>query len=354
LDNLLKTPLHQKHQKLNAKSVSFCGWDMPMSYDSIIKEYEYCRNSSAIFDTSHMGELFFDGDIKNSGINEATSVDIQNIPIGKCKYGFLLNEDGGVVDDLIIYRLSEKSLMIVVNASRVELDFTTIQNRLNSGVLKNSSSEFGKIDIQGPKSLEVLQPFVDIDLKDMKFFSFINSKINGKDVLISRTGYTGELGFELYSDDKTTNYIWDKLTQNGAYPAGLGARDLLRLEMGYSLYGNDLSQEINPLMANLSKFINIDRDFIGAKALRENKKDGIKKLLIPFKTTSRRSARAGFIVFQNNKEIGVVTSGAYSPALSVGIGLALIDIELLNRDENFIIQNDRSQIEASFASLPFI
>ena len=354
MDELHKTPLFEKQKELNSKNVSFCGWDMPMQFDGIIAEHSFCREDVALFDTSHMGELFFKGDIKNSGINEATTINIDIIKVGKCKYGFLLNDLGGVIDDLIIYRLSNDELMIVVNASRREIDFKILNNRITSGNLTDRSFGFAKLDVQGPNAIKVLQEYFDISLDEIGFFSFVQIKIFGSDCLLSRTGYTGELGFELYIDDKTSVKIWDSLTNKGVKPAGLGARDALRLEMGYSLYGNDLSETITPLEANLGMFVNLKRDYFGCKALISQKEKGLKRLLIPFTTTSRRSARKDFEVYQNDEKIGFVTSAAFSPTLNVGIGLAMMDIDKFDKEKSFELRDKRGSIEANTATLPFI
>ena len=354
MDELLKTPLFEKQQALNSKNVSFCGWDMPMQFDGIIAEHGYCRNDVALFDTSHMGEFFFTGDITNSGINEATSINLEVLKIGKCKYGFLLNEDGGVIDDLIIYRLSDTELMIVVNASRRQLDFTTLKSRINSGTLVDRSLEYAKLDVQGPNSKQILSSYFDINLDDLGFFSFVQTKVFGEDCLLSRTGYTGELGFELYVDSKTSILLWDKLLEDGVKPAGLGARDALRLEMGYSLYGNDLNETISPLEANLGMFVNLKRDYIGKDALLKQKTDGLTRILVPFKTTSRRSARKDFEVYQNGIKIGFVTSAAFSPILNVGIGLAMVDIENFDEKQSIQLKDSRGSIDANIATLPFI
>jgi len=354
MEELFKTPLFAKQQELKSKNVSFCGWDMPMQFDGIIAEHSYCRNNVALFDTSHMGELFFDGDISNSGINEATSIDILSLKIGKCKYGFLLNETGGVIDDLIIYKLSDTELMIVVNASRRQLDYDTLSARITSGTLIDKSFDFAKLDVQGPNSKKILQNYFDINLDDLGFFSFVQTKIFENNCLLSRTGYTGEMGFELYVDDKTSVLLWDKLLKDGVKPAGLGARDALRLEMGYSLYGNDLNENITPLEANLGMFINLKRDYIGKDALVKQKENGLNRILIPFKTTSRRSARKDFEVYQNDVKIGFVTSAAYSPILNVGIGLAMIDINNFNEEQSLELRDRRGSIEANVSTLPFI
>ncbi|MBT8344120.1 MAG: glycine cleavage system aminomethyltransferase GcvT [Sulfurovum sp.] len=351
---LLKTPLHAKQQELKTKNVSFCGWDMPIQFDGIIAEHGYCRNDVALFDTSHMGEFFFKGNIKTSGINEATSVNIDALDIGKCKYGFLLNEQGGVIDDLIIYRLSDDELMIVVNASRRAIDFETLSARITNATLEDKSIEYAKLDVQGPRSKEVLEKYFDVDLDALGFFSFVQTKVFDSECLLSRTGYTGELGFELYVDAATSVKLWDALILAGAKPAGLGARDILRLEMGYSLFGNDLSEEITPLEANLGKFVNLKRDYVGKAALEKQKEDGLTRILLPFKTTTRRSARKDFEVYQNDRKVGFVTSGAFSPILNVGIGLAMIDTDGFDVNQSIELRDKRSGIEANITTLPFI
>jgi len=354
MEELLKTPLYDRQQELKTKNVSFCGWDMPIQFDGIIAEHGYCRNNVALFDTSHMGEFFFKGDIKTSGINEATSVNVDALAVGKCKYGFLLNEQGGVIDDLIIYRLSEDELMIVVNASTRENDLKILNERIQNATLVDRSMEYAKLDVQGPNSKEILEKYFDVDLDTLGFFSFVETKVFDSDCLLSRTGYTGELGFELYIDAQTSVKLWDALIADGAKPAGLGARDILRLEMGYSLYGNDLSETISPLEANLGKFVNLKREYFGKEALVKQKNDGLTRILLPFKTTTRRSARKDFEVYQNDKKVGFVTSGAFSPILNVGVGLAMIDIEGFDETQSIELRDKRSSIEANIASLPFI
>ena len=355
MENLQRTPLFERQQELKCKMVPFAGWEMPIQFDGIIAEHGYCRNDVALFDTSHMGEFFFKGDIESSGINEATSIDILSLKIGKCKYGFLLNEEGGVIDDLIIYKLSSDELMIVVNASRSAIDFKTLTSRLKTGSLDDRSKDIAKLDIQGPNSKKILQKYFDINLDDLCFFSFVNTKIFGEECLLSRTGYTGELGFELYVSDKTAVRVWDALLEDRVKPAGLGARDALRLERGFSLYGNDLTESITPLESNLGMFVNLNREFVGCKALKETKKSRVlKRVLIPFKTTSRRSARKDFEAYQEDRKIGFVTSAAFSPILSVGIGLVMVELDKFDEDKAFELRDSRGAIEAVKASLPFI
>jgi len=354
MEELLKTPLYDRQQALKTKNVSFCGWDMPIQFDGIIAEHGHCRNDVALFDTSHMGEFFFKGDIKTSGINEATSVNIEALAVGKCKYGFLLNEQGGVIDDLIIYRLSDDELMIVVNAATRENDLAVLKSRISNATLEDKSMEYAKLDVQGPNSKAILEKYFGAQLDELGFFSFVETKVFDKECILSRTGYTGELGYELYVDSETSVKLWDALIDDGAKPAGLGSRDILRLEMGYSLYGNDLSETITPLEANLGKFVSLKRDYVGKAALAKQKEEGLKRILLPFKTAGRRSARKDFEVYQNDKKVGFVTSGAFSPILNVGVGLAMIDTDGFDESQGIELRDSRSKIEASITSLPFI
>ena len=354
MESLLRTPLYETQKTLKAKNVPFCGWDMPIQFEGIIAEHGYCRNDVAIFDTSHMGEFFFKGDIVKSGINSAVTIDIEALPIGKCKYGFLLNEDGGVIDDLIVYKLADEELMIVVNASRSAIDYKTFASRISVGTIEDRSNEFAKLDVQGPNAKKALEKYFDVNLDDLKFFSFVQTTVMNEYCLLSRTGYTGELGFELYVSADIAVKLWDSLIADGVKPAGLGARDALRLEMGYSLYGNDLSEEISPIEANLSMFINVKRDYIGRDALKKQKEEGTSRLLLPFKTTSRRSARKDFEVYQNDVKVGFVTSAAYSPTLNVGIGFAMVDVDVFDKESTFQLKDKRGSIDANIAALPFI
>jgi len=339
MGELLRTSLYDEHKKLNARNVSFCGWEMPVQYESIIKEHDACRNNAALFDISHMGEFFFSGDITTSGVNESVTQDLLKLPVGKCKYGFLLNENGGVIDDLIIYKLGEDRLMFVVNAARREIDFKTIKSRLKSGDFKDKSFEISKID-----SKNILQKFVSDDLDEFKYFGFKESLFDGFDCLVSRTGYTGELGFELYMANDKAKIVWEKLA--GAVPAGLGARDLLRLEMGYSLYGNELNEQTTPLEANLSMFVKFDTNFVGKDSLIKQKEEGMKKIVLPFRTNSRRAPKG--------KVIGEVTSGAYSPSLGYGIGLGFFDTKKFDKSQKFEVKDTRGSIEVELDTLAFL
>jgi aminomethyltransferase len=353
MPDLKKTSLYEKHKELGAKNIGFCGWEMPVQYDGILKEHEACREKAAIFDTSHMGEFFFEGNILFSGINNSVTIDLVSLPIGKCKYGFILNEKGGVIDDTIVYKADEDRLMFVVNASRIDIDFDTIRSQIQSGDFINASETTSKIDLQGPKSKKILETLLQVNLDGLKFFSFTEADILDSYALLSRTGYTGELGYELYVDNEVAPKIWDKLIKLGATPAGLGARDVLRLEMGYSLYGQDLNEDTTPLEAGLDFFVQESSYYTGKEALDEQRKKGIEKKLIAFKTNSKRAPRHGFIITQEEKEIGEVTSGTYSPSVNSGIGLGYVNIKDFDKTKPFEIKTQRGSIPVELTSLPF-
>ncbi len=355
MEELKRTVLFDKHNELNARNVGFCGWEMPVQYSGVIKEHDACRNAAALFDISHMGEFFYEGDIANSGINNATTTDFVKLAIGKCKYGFLLNEKGGVIDDLIVYKIDNTHLMFVVNAARIDVDFEQIKSHIKSGVFENRSDVTSKIDIQGPKSKEILQQITPFDLGELKYFGFKKTMLLGSKAIVSRTGYTGELGYELYVSNDIAPALWDKLIELGALPAGLGARDVLRLEKGYSLYGHELDEDTTPAEAGIDMFVQYDsHDFTGKEALLKQKQQGISKKIIPFVTNSKRTPRNGFEIHQNGKKIGVVTSGTYSPSVGTGIGLGFVDTKLYDKEADLELNTGRGSMPIYRAKLPFL
>ena len=355
MEELKRTVLFDKHNELNARNVGFCGWEMPVQYSGVIKEHDACRNAAALFDISHMGEFFYEGDIANSGINNATTTDFVKLAIGKCKYGFLLNEKGGVIDDLIVYKIDNTHLMFVVNAARIDVDFEQIKSHIKSGIFENRSDVTSKIDIQGPKSKEILQQITPFDLGELKYFGFKETMLLGSKAIVSRTGYTGELGYELYVSNDIAPALWDKLIELGALPAGLGARDVLRLEKGYSLYGHELDEDTTPAEAGIDMFVQYEsHDFTGKEALLKQKQQGVSKKIIPFVTNSKRTPRNGFEIHQNGKKIGVVTSGTYSPSVGTGIGLGFVDTKLYDKEADLELNTGRGSMPIYRAKLPFL
>ena len=358
---LKKTPLRQEHIRLNAQMASFGGWDMPIQYSGILAEHKHCRMSVSLFDICHMGEFRFRGDIAGCGIERAFSFPVSKIPVGKCRYGFILNKKGGIVDDLIVYRLAEDELMIVVNAATTENDFKTIKKQIKGKAeFINISDDTVKLDIQGPNSRTVVAEKFGKDVFQIPYFGFKKRNILGSEGIISRTGYTGELGYEIYVGKDKAVELWNTLlTDRAVQPAGLGARDILRLEMGYSLYGHDIDEKTTPPEAGLDNFVVYEgREFTGKKALLAQKKKGLKKTRIAFRLKSRRSPRQHFEIWHEGKKRGEVTSGCYSPMAGCGIGLGFVPPELAKLGNAIVIRNPESSdpgadMEAEVTGTPF-
>lgn len=331
--------------------VSFAGWQMPLFYTSIIDEYKHCRRNAVIFDVSHMGEFIFKGDIQSSGIEEAVTPWIKKIPIGKSRYGFILNEQGKIVDDFIVLKLKEDKLLFVVNAACRPADYLLLKQKLKSGSLEDISDETAKIDLQGPDARQVLHDVFGLG-EGLSYFSFSEYDYKGSRILISRTGYTGELGYEIFVPNKLACFVWQELAAHKKVkPAGLGARDILRIEMGYFLVGAELTKEVTPLQAGLDKFLCFDKDFTGKGALLSQKDKGLDKKIVAFSTISRKVPRFGYDIYSAGKKIGRVTSGTFSPLLSAGIGLGYIEPGEFKEIE---IEDDKqSRFEAKIKDLPF-
>ena len=265
MEQLRETPLIDKHQEFGALIAPFGGWNMPIQYEGIIAEHRWCREKAAIFDICHMGEFLYRGDIIAGGLENVFTFSVAKIPVGRSKYGFLLNEQGGIIDDLIVFRIADAEAMIVVNAATADNDFSVISSRLkDSSLLSNVSAATGKLDIQGPLSRDVLVDLFGSEISSIPYFKFIKMNILGSEAIVSRTGYTGELGYEIFLPAEKVVELWDTITFDPCVnPAGLGARDLPRLEVGYSLYGNDLDDTLTPLEAGLEGFVSFDKEFVG-------------------------------------------------------------------------------------------
>ncbi len=352
-ENLKKTPLYNEHVKLNAKIVPFSNWEMPLNYsDGIIEEAFHTRKKASLFDTSHMGEFYFKGDLDATNLDFNFSFKLAEIKIGKGKYGFLLNEHGGVIDDLIIFKLDTNEFLIVVNAGTYENDFKVIKNSLKGDyIFEDRSAKLGKIDVQGPLSKVILEKVLNIESIGLPYFGIMKINFHNQVGYLARSGYTGELGFEVYLPNNEIVKLWQILiAEPDVKPAGLGARDILRLEKGYSLYGHELNEEINPIEADLSKFVDLEKEFRGKSFLMKN---GLKRIKTAFKTESRRSPRAHYKVYYQGKEIGEVTSGTYSPFLEKGIGLGYIKPEFNKIDQPIELGDDKLKIPAVITKLPF-
>ena len=352
----MKTPIYNTHISLNAKIAPFGVWDMPIQYSGIIAEHLHTRKAVGIFDICHMGEFIIKGANALADIEKINSANIANLKIGRCKYGFLLNENGGIIDDLITYKLDEDKFMLVVNSATTNSDYDWIKSHLSSNtILENISEKTGKIDLQGPLSRKILQKLIPNDLSTLKYFGFINTSINNCKIILSRTGYTGELGYEIYCQANDAEKLWNLfLEDDRILPIGLGARDTLRLEAGLPLYGHELGTSRTPIAANLSFAVNIKKDFIGKNAVLNDIKNGSNEKLVGLKLETRQSCRPGQEILFNKEIIGKVTSGSFAPSLGFSIAFAYIknhkNIEIGTKIE---INIGRKTLLAEICILPF-
>ena len=339
-----KTPLHDEHARLGAKIIEFGGWNMPVQYTSIIDEHLAVRNALGLFDISHMGEFTVSGPEAKTWLNRLLTNNLDQLAAGECQYTFLLNERGGVIDDLIVYQPREGEFLLVVNASKIEEDFAWMNSHLTSGVdFKNRSDDFAGLAIQGPNATRLFELFFGgknplparngiriLQCDQIEFF-------------IANTGYTGEEGFEIFFPADHAAIVWNRLLEKGAplgiKPCGLGARDTLRLEMCYPLNGSDLSPDYTPLEAGLAFFVDFQKPgFIGREALLKQKADGITRRLVPFRMTQKcPPPRPHYPVFKGDRKIGEITSGTLSPTLNVGIGMAYLPVEFSGINEEIEI-----------------
>lgn len=348
-EQLLRTPLYQSHIDLKARMVPFGGWEMPVQYDGILMEHAHTRKAAAIFDISHMGEFLIEGDLKDSGLDRILTMRLDDLPIKASRYGCICNENGGVIDDCIVFRLEKNKWFVVVNGATIEKDAQHFKTYLtDTAKFINLSMALGKIDIQGPLSRDVLKQLIP-DVERLKYFQFDRFNLLGEDdVLISRTGYTGELGYEIFFPwDKTEN-LWKKLlSDDRVMPAGLGARDILRLEMGYSLYGHELNDTLTPLESGLKRFVCFEKDFIGKLNIAQQLESGCENQIVGFISESRRSPRAEQKIYDNSeKEIGWVSSGCFSPQLEKGIGLGFVKKEFSVKGTQLLFGSAKNKVPA--------
>ena len=355
-----KTVLFDRHEKLNAKIVDFAGFLMPVSYSSVNEEHLHVRNNVGVFDVSHMGEIEISGSNSFNLVQYLCSNDISKLKIGKAQYNCLTNDKGGIIDDLIVYRVESEKYLLIVNASNILKDWEWInkQNINFNSLIVNLSDKLSLLAVQGPKAQALCQKFTSEDLSLLPNYSFIISSFAGiENIIISKTGYTGSGGFELYIPNKNAIDIWDALFNCKGFnlkPIGLAARDTLRIEMGYCLYGNDIDEETSPEEANLRWITKVDTSFIGHEIIDKQIKKGSKRKLIGFKLIEKSIPRSGYEVFDiNSKLIGKVTSGTFSPVLKKGIGLAYLDSVNIKDDLIYIkIRNNLSKAE--IIKTPFI
>ncbi len=353
---MLKTPLYETHLALGAKMAPFGGWIMPIQYQGILLEHAHTRQAVSLFDICHMGEFMLQADAVSSGFDRLVTQSIAAMPNGVCRYGFMLNENGGVLDDLIVYRINQDSWMLVVNAATITADFAHLKKNLLSGYsLENVSDKMAKLDLQGPQSLDVLKGIFGPGVEKLGYYTFAEFKIfNQQSCIVSRSGYTGELGYEVYVANDYVVRLWELLLKDERVrPAGLGCRDTLRLEMGYPLYGQDLDADHTPVAAGFEKFVDFSKGFIGRDVLLKELKKGSAEHLIYFQADSRRSPRHGFDILKQDHPVGRVTSGSFSPSLGVGIGMGYVRADC-PAGEQLLVKQGTVEIAVKVVKRPFL
>jgi aminomethyltransferase len=353
--------LQDKHISLGAKMIEFAGYNMPVSYSGLNDEHATVRNGVGAFDVSHMGEFILKGDNALDLIQRVTSNDASVLTDGKAQYSCLPNGKGGIVDDLLVYRIDEKTYMLVVNASNIDKDWNWISSHNTKGVdMKNISDRTSLLAVQGPKAIDALQKLTSVKLADIPYYSFTKGTFCGCDnVVISNTGYTGAGGFEIYFDNEHANKIWDAIFEAGKEfgikPIGLGARDTLRLEMGFCLYGNDIDDTTSPLEAGLGWITKFTKDFTDKNYLLAQKEKGLSRKLVGFEMIDRGIPRHGYpIVDASGSNIGVVTSGTQSPTLNKAIGMGYVKTEFAKADIEIFVQIRDKNIKALVTKIPFL
>lgn len=354
------TPLYEKHMELKGKIIDFGGWALPVEYSGIMPEHEAVRDAAGLFDVSHMGEITVRGQDAEKYLQMVVTNDISVLSERQIAYTPMCYPDGGVVDDLLVYKYSSTNYLLVVNASNIQKDFQWLESQTFGDVqVNNVSDEYAQLALQGPIAQDILQKLVVIDLDELEFYHFTdNVKVGEFRTLVSRTGYTGEDGFELYFDAKDAPKMWDTILEagkdEGLVPAGLGARDTLRFEAALPLYGQEIDKDITPLEAGLGFFVKMGKDnFIGKEALEKQKTEGLKRKLTGFEMVDRGIPRSHYEVFAKGRKIGYVTTGSYSPTLKKNIGLALIEAEYAREGTEIEILIRNKSLKAKTIKKPF-
>ena len=360
-DNLKKTPLNAAHRELGGKMVDFGGWDMPVQYPAgVIEEHMATRTRAGLFDVSHMGEIWVEGEDAIPFINRITTNDVTKLVDGQAHYSALTNDKGGVVDDLLVYRFDQDKLLLVVNAGTTDKDWDwiTSHKKDENVTLTNASADYCQIAVQGPEAIGILKTLTDTNLDEIKYYHFTTGRVDGVESIISRTGYTGEDGFEVYADAKSAEQLWKKFLEAGdsvgILPCGLAARNTLRLESAMSLYGHELSDDITPLEAGLGWITKLNKgDFIGSDVLKQKKESGLARKIVGFEMTQPGIARDGHDVFIDDKLVGYVTSGSPAPFLKKNIGLAFLPVEFANEGQEIKIDVRGKHLSAKVVPTPF-
>ncbi|HUH66123.1 MAG TPA: glycine cleavage system aminomethyltransferase GcvT [Syntrophales bacterium] len=357
-----KTPLYDRHLALGAKIIDFGGWAMPVQYNNVIEEHIATRTKAGLFDICHMGEIEVRGRQAFDLLQWVLSRNIEGQEMGQIKLSVLANDNGGIIDDVTVYRRGDDRYLVVTNAGTKDKDLSWIEAQRKAKSLSlvevvDNSDRTGKIDLQGPLSQHILQNIVREDLAPLHYYHAIETNVMGAPALVSRSGYTGEDGFEIYTEGGKIGEIWDKLLSigkdSGLKPVGLGARDTLRLEAGMMLYGNDMDETVTPLEIVYGWITNLEKDFIGSTTLRKMKEKGIARKLVGFEMKDRGIARHGYKVFGDGREVGVVTSGTYTPTLQKAIGLAFVPVSMSTPGTEIFIGIRDHHAAALVVTLPF-
>ncbi|MGK0290404.1 MAG: aminomethyltransferase [bacterium] len=362
MTDLKRTPLFSTHQELKARIVDFAGWEMPIQYTGILAEHRHTRTKVSLFDVSHMGEIFLSGKDALKNVQKLTTNDAAQLALGQVQYSALLNPEGNFIDDITVYRLGEENYQLCVNASNIDKDFSWIEKNIEGDVLcENRSEKFGQIALQGPLADTVLQKVTKTDLKTIQYYWCAEGRVAGCDVLIARMGYTGEKGFEIFCKAEDTEAIWTSLMENGKdediQPVGLGARDTLRMEVCFPLYGNDISENHNPFEAGLGWITKMKKDdFIGKSALLKVKEEGINRSLVKFSLTEKGVPRSDYSIFdeEGKEEIGVVTSGTSSPMLGKGVGMGYVKLDWTKPNTKITIRIRKRFVSAVIEGESFV
>jgi len=355
-----KTALYQNHVDLGAKMIPFAGYEMPVSYEGVKTEHQNVREKLGVFDVSHMGEFWVEGPEALHFLQYITSNDVSKLVDGQAQYTCLPNDKNGIVDDLILYRFHAEKFLLVVNASNIQKDWTWINTHNNFDTqLKNASNQYSLLAVQGPKAIEAMQSLTGVDLSSIKFYHFkVDEFAGAEDVIISATGYTGSGGFELYIKNESAELVWEQVLDAGKnfgiQPIGLAARDTLRLEMGFCLYGNDIDETTSPLEAKLGWITKFNTNFINKENLLQQKEDGIDRKLVAFELLEKGVPRKDYPILDiSHQPIGYVTSGTQSPSLNKAIGLGYVKTGTDKVGEEIYIQIRKKQVKAEIVKLPF-
>ena len=355
----LRTPLYATHLRHGARMVEFAGWDMPVQYTGLIEEHEAVRQAVGLFDVSHMGEVIFRGPKALPALQAVFTNDLSKVADGQAQYGCLCRENGGIVDDVVIYRRSAEDFLVCVNAGNRQKDFEWLRAHAGGADVRNESDDWAQVALQGPKAVAVLKKLTDTGLDAIKTYRHAPGKVAGVPCLIARTGYTGEDGFELFAPAARAEALWAALMEagrpEGIQPAGLGCRDTLRLEMAYRLYGSDMDDQASPLEAGLGWVVKLDKgDFVGRAALQKQKEQGLSRKLVGFKLTEPGIARHGHVVVREGRPVGLVTSGTRSPSLKISIGLAYVPPALAAEGSALAVEIRGKPVAAEVVKTPFL